>query len=345
MKKWYLCTVLIFTMIFSAACQTEDNAAENNLNNESNEAGENADNGAEDNSADENNEAGNNDVNNEPAEELPAEVEDARGENISLEEKPERVISILPSNTEIIYALDAWDQLVAVTSNDDYPPEAGDLPTVGDMVIDVEAVLEQEPDIVLAGLINDLDAVGQIEDAGIPVFVAEDPNDFPGVYELIEDIGLLLGQQENAAEIVNDMEERLNAVKETGESISEEDRVSVWVEVSPSPDIFTTGSGTFMDEILTIIGAENVAGEEDGWVAYTEEDAVLANPDVIITTYGSYTENSKEQILERSAWQDVSAVQNERVYDIEANLVSRQGPRLIEGVEQLAELVYPEYYE
>ncbi|UCZ54728.1 ABC transporter substrate-binding protein [Bacillus shivajii] len=314
MKKYvYPLSFLLCILIFTA-CQTEDLNEDEQLTND-----------VEDTS-------------------FPIEIEDARGELVVIDEKPEKVISIIPSNTEIIYGIDGWDQLIAVTGNDDYPPEVTDLPTVGDMTIDIEKVLSLQPDVVLASAINDLEAVSRMEEAGIVVYVANDANDFQGVYETIENVGKVIGQHDIAQEVVADMQDRLDTVKTKAETINEDDVKRVWVEISPAPEIYTTGQGTFFDEILTIIGAENVV-EENGWVQYTEEDAVLLNPDVIVTTYGYYMENSKEEILERSAWQEVEAVKNERILDIDSNIISRQGPRLIEGVEQLASLIYPDVYE
>ncbi len=275
----------------------------------------------------------------------PLTLEDARGTEFTLEEQPEKIISLLPSNTEMIYSLDAWDQLIAVTGNDDYPPEANELPTVGDMTIDVEETISQNPDVVLAGQINDMDAIGQIEEAGIPVVVIEDTNSFEDLYDTIEFVGTVLGKQNEAEVLINDMQARIESIEAVAQNIPDEDQLDVWVEVDADPDLFTTGSETFVDEMLTMIGANNVAHEEVGWVQYTEEDAISLNPNVIIITYGAYIENSEENVLNRAAWQSVPAVEDERVYSLDdANTVSRQGPRLIEGVETLAELIYPEYY-
>ncbi|WP_161524716.1 ABC transporter substrate-binding protein [Alteribacter lacisalsi] len=277
-------------------------------------------------------------------EEFPVTVEDARGEEVTLEEEPAEVISILPSNTELIYGLDAWDQLSAVTLNDDYPEKVSELDTVGDMTIDVEQVIAMEPDLVMAGVLNDMDAVGQIEDAGITVVVLEDTNKFDDLYDVIELAGVVLGKNDEADTMIEDMQSRIEDIRETGESIPEDEQVSVWVEVGQDP-LFTTGAGTFLDEMLSLIGAQNAAGEEELWVQFTEEDAVSLNPDVIVLTYGAYVESAGQQVLDRAAWQSVPAVENERVYEFEdANKVNRQGPRLIEGLEELAELIYPEHY-
>lgn len=117
------------------------------------------------------------------------------------------------------------------------------------------------------------------------------------------------------------------------------------VEVSPSPEIYTTGKNTFMDEMLGIISADNVSGELDGWVKLDEESLIAANPDVIITTYGYYTGNPVKEVTGRNGWEDIKAVKNGDVYDVHSDLVTRSGPRLIEGVEELAKSVYPNVFD
>lgn len=117
------------------------------------------------------------------------------------------------------------------------------------------------------------------------------------------------------------------------------------MEVSPSPDIYTPGKNTFMDEMLHIISADNAAAELDGWAKIDEESMIAANPDVIITTYGYYKKDAVSEVTARKGWQDVNAVKNGQVFDVPSDLVTRSGPRLIEGVEELAKAVYPNQFD
>ena len=157
-------------------------------------------------------------------------------------------------------------------------------------------------------------------------------------------IGKATSTESEAQEIVTDMQDRLEALKtKAAESIT--DKKKVWVEVSPAPDIFTTGKNTFMHEMLESLQSVNAAEEHEGWVTLTEEEIVELNPDVIITTYGYYVENPKNQVLARAGWAEVPAIKNEQVFDIDNDTVTRPGPRLIEGVETLAELIYPEVFK
>jgi len=155
-------------------------------------------------------------------------------------------------------------------------------------------------------------------------------------------IGKATGTVTEATEIVTNMKQRFEEIKEKASKIT--DKKKVWVEVSPAPDIFTTGTNTFMHEMLEAIQATNAAEEHEGWVQLTEEEIVQLNPDVIITTYGYYIDNPTEEVYGREGWSEVPAVKNKQVFDVDNDTVTRPGPRLIEGVETLAKLIYPEVF-
>jgi iron complex transport system substrate-binding protein len=215
------------------------------------------------------------------------------------------------------------------------------------MELNVEKIISLSPDLVLAhGSVmgSATDALQQVRDAGIKVLVIQDAKSFEEVYSTIEVIGKASGADEQAEVTIQRMKDDLQAVKEKAAEVSEEEKKSVFVEVSPSPEIFTSGSNTFMDEMLTLINADNAAAEQEGWVKMNEEAIIALNPDVILTTYGYYTDNSKDLVLSREGWEDVSAIKNERVYDVHSDLVTRTGPRLVQGVEELAKAVYPDLF-
>lgn len=342
MKKWgQLTAVSALFLALITACGANDEevnvneenegTAEETVNNEDNDANE------QENDANETSEA-----------EFPVTVTDSTGEEVTIEEEPETIVSLLPSNTEIIFELGAGDRLIGVSEYCNYPAETADIDVVGAQDMDAELILSMEPDLALVQGYhhqNHSEILDQYEEAGIDVIVIGGGNSFEEVYDSIRLLGTVTGTSDNAESIVSDMETKLAEVQEQASDISEEDRKKVWVEVSPSPDIFTTGQGTFMHEMLEAIQATNAAEEEEGWVSLTEEEIVTLNPDVIITTYGYYVEEPAEEVLSREGWSDVSAVQNEKIYDVDNDTVTRPGPRLIEGVETLAKLVYPEVFE
>jgi iron complex transport system substrate-binding protein len=278
---------------------------------------------------------------------FPVTITDASDEEVVIEEKPERIVSLIPSNTEITISLGLGEEIVGVSDYDNYPEEVNEKEKIGGMELNVEKIIGLNPDLVLAhasGAHTSAEGLKQLKDAGITVLVVNDAAGFNDVYDSIKMIGQATGTSDKAQELVDEMSEKLFKIQEKAASISEEEQVTVWLEVSPAPDIYTAGKGTFMNQMLEIIHAKNAAADQDGWVKFTEEDAVQLNPDVIVTTYGYYVENPKEQILSRDGWQDVPAVKNERVYDVHSDLVTRSGPRLVEGVEELAAVIYPDVF-
>jgi iron complex transport system substrate-binding protein len=139
------------------------------------------------------------------------------------------------------------------------------------------------------------------------------------------------------------MQDKLAEIKAKAGEIKEKKKV--FVEVSPAPEVFTTGKNTFMDEMISLINAENIANDQEGWVQMDQEAIIDRNPDVIITTYGFYTENATEQVLSRQGWENVNAIKNMQVIDVDSDTVTRSGPRIVEGVEELAKAVYPEVFK
>nr|WP_245301568.1 ABC transporter substrate-binding protein [Virgibacillus natechei] len=279
---------------------------------------------------------------------FPLTVTDALDNEMTIDEEPERIVSVIPSNTEIAFALGLGDEIVGVSDHDNYPEEVEEKEAIGGLEMNVEVILSLDPDLVLAhGSSSEASQEGlqQIRDSDIDVFVVNDAQDIEGTYEAIEQIGQVTGTPDEAEEIVSDMEDGFASLSETAEEIDETDRKSVFFEVSPEPDLFTAGQNTFFDSLLQVIGADNAAEELDGWVPIDPESIVELDPDVIITTYGHYSDDPVEQVVSRDGWDSMDAVENEDVYDIHSDIVSRPGPRLVEGAREIAEVVYPEYFE
>ncbi|SDH09437.1 iron complex transport system substrate-binding protein [Alteribacillus persepolensis] len=279
---------------------------------------------------------------------FPVTLTDGLGEELVIEEKPERIVSLIPSNTEIAFALGLNDEIVGVTDYCNYPEEAAEKQSVGGMDFDMETLLALEPDLVLAHASSGHageEGFEQIKEAGIDVLVVNDAASFDDAYDSMKMIGKATGTEQKAEEIIADMKKDAAEIEEKAENIDTEEQKSVWVEIQPPPEIYTTGQGTFIHEMLETINAKNAAGSEEGWIPYSEEEAVNLQSDVIVTTYGYYVDNPSAEIKERAAWQEVPAVANGEVYDIHNDMVSRPGPRLTEGMQQLAELVYPDVFK
>lgn len=274
----------------------------------------------------------------------PLVLEDAMGEEVTIEERPEKIVSLMPSNTEIVFALEEGEKVVGVTDHDTYPEEVEDIDKIGGLELNVEKIISLQPDVVLAHA-SASDGLDQIKQADIPVFVVTDADDIETTYESIEEIGTITGAIDEAEAIIQEMKDGFKELEEQASTIKEEDRKSVFMEISPEPEIFTGGNNTFVQALLDIIQADNAAETHDGWLMLDPETIVELNPDVIITTYGYYTEDAEDAVLSRQGWDSVTAIENKEVYDLHADLVNRPGPRLVDGAKELAKIVYPEVFK
>lgn len=270
----------------------------------------------------------------------PLTVTDDSGEDVTIEQEPQKIISILPSLTEIAFALDLDDEIVAVTDNDNYPEQVHDKEKVGGLELNMEKIVSLEPDLVLAGLLNG-EAVQKLRELGLTVVVSEGES-LEDTYASIELVGQVTNRQAEAERIVKEMREGVQRVEDALTDLSETERVKVWLEVDP--ELFTPGAGTLMDELITLAGGQNVAAQElEGWGQLSEEKVVSLNPDVIV---GVYDEAQFEQaVADRKPWAKTNAVRDGRVYAVDEDILSRPGPRLIEGLQQLSELFYPERHD
>ncbi|WP_332690504.1 ABC transporter substrate-binding protein [Halalkalibacter lacteus] len=332
-KKWGLFSiVLLLSMAIIVGCGTQDQEQgiqdEVNLEEEEIISDDNVE------------------LDEDKGEQFPVTITDDAGREVTIESEPESIVSIQASNTEIAFVLGLGDKIIGVSDYCNYPAEALEVEKVGAQDMNAELILTLLPDVALVSdyhFNSHPEILEQFEEAGINVLVVGSATSFTDVYGNIEMIAAATGSKDKAEEIISDMQQRHEAIKEKADSIT--DKKKVWVEVSPAPDIFTTGQNTFMHEMLESIHAINAAEDHDGWVKLTEEEIVQLNPDVIITTYGYYVENPSETVLTRDGWVEVPAVKNEQVFDVDNDTVTRPGPRLIEGVETLAELIYPEIFK
>lgn len=278
---------------------------------------------------------------------FPVTFLDGAGEEVTIEAEPTSIISVIPSNTEIVYALGAGEKMVGRSNYCNYPEEVLDVEEIGAMDLDVEKILALQPDVALLSMHHHRQnghILDQFRAAGITVVVVNnEAKSFEDVYASIRLVAQATGASEKAEEVIQDMQEHLAQIKARVASVTEKKKV--WIEVSPAPNIVTTGKDTFMHYMLEMIQAINVAGDEQGWPQFVEEEIVRLNPDVIITTYGFYVDNPAHAILNRSGWSQVEAIKNKQVFDVHNDTVTRPGPRLMDGVETLAKFIYPQIFE
>lgn len=259
----------------------------------------------------------------------PMRVKDARGKVVLIKSKPVRIVSIAPSNTEILYALGLGDRVVGVTRYCDYPAQAKKKPKVGDMNSDAEAVVALKPDLVLAHAFVNSAAIPKLEKLGLTVF-AIDPKTLSDVARDIRTIGKLTAKPKTADTVAAAIESAMKSVK-AARARKPVKKVLVVVQSNP---LWAAGPKTFVDEMLSIARAKNIASDaRPGFVPFSKEAAISRNPDVIITGLASditFFTNSPE-------WRGTNAVKNKRIYVINSDLLFRSGPRLAQGLKELAE--------
>jgi len=268
---------------------------------------------------------------------FPVTVTDDAGREVTIEARPERIVSLAPANTEIIAALGATDRLVGVTTLCDYPPEVADIEKMGDFVQpNLEAIAAAEPDLVLVTTGVQAEIIDKLEALGASV-VAVDPQSLEEVYASIATVGAAIGEPGAAEDLVESMRLQIGQVSESVESAP----VRCFIEIAQDP-LFTAGAGTLLNELLEVAGGENVVTEE-GYVAYSIEQLVQADPEVYLATKGSMSNPS--DIEQRPGYANLAAVEAGRVAVLDDNLVSRPGPRLAEGVLQIARALHPEAFD
>lgn len=275
----------------------------------------------------------------------PMTVKDVTGNEITLEEAPKAIVSMIPSNTEILYALGLDEEIVGVSDYDNYPEEAATKEKIGGTEFNVEKIISLNPDLVLAhqSALGTWDAgLAQLLDAGIQVYTVTNAESFEATYETIEEIGTATGKTKEATKIIEDMKAKVKSVQDKVANV--ETKKKVLVEVSPEPEIYSPAGNTMMNEMLGMVNAENLVADLEGWIKIDPEEIVKRNPDVIITTYGGYTPDSTNLVLNRNGFTDVTAVKNKAVIDVNADLTNRMGPRLADGLEVIAKAIYPEAF-
>ena len=270
-------------------------------------------------------------------------VVDDRGKEITFDKVPETMVSLQPSNTEILFSLGVGDKIIGATDYDTYPEEAKNIERVSDSyTFNAERIVELNPDVVIAYTIGDEAQVAQLEEAGVNVFVIASATTFADVYGNIEQLGDVVGQAEKADEVIEEIQTQIEAVQEKTAKLVE--KKQAYFEISPAPKIWTAGADTFQHEILTVAGVDNIFADQTGWFSPANEDVITRNPEVILTTV--YTiENSVEEIKSRLSWDTIQAVQNDHVYQLDEVILGRPATRIGEAVEIVAETVYPELFK
>lgn len=275
----------------------------------------------------------------------PPTIVDDMGREVIVDEIPQRIVSFGPSITEILFALGLGEKVVGVSDFSDYPEEAQSKPSVGSAYApSIESLVALEPDLVFTLEHRELNS--QLEALGI-TFIIIDPKDIDGILKDIELVGMVTGTEDEAEELVESMEDTIDNVLTLAEGAP---KVSVFfiIDATDLTLPWTAGPGSFIDALITMAGGENIATEAPGdWVQLSIEDVVGSDPDLIIiqTMTGGVPTVSIETLEEHPIWGEMRAVSQGNVFLIDGDLVSRSGPRIVQGLEEIAEIIHPELFE
>ncbi|MFO7815444.1 MAG: cobalamin-binding protein [Halanaerobiales bacterium] len=281
------------------------------------------------------------------AQDFPLTVTDGLGEEIVLEEKPTKIISISPNMTEILFAVGAGDNVIGVTTFADYPEEATEVDKIGTITEpNIEKIIEMEPDVVIASSVNKMETVDRLKELNVKVagFSADNVN--MGI-ENIKKIGKLTGNEKESDEIVTEMYIKIAEINNlVEEHLEDNDKRKVFYEIWNDP-LYTAGENNFIDDLINMAGGINIGRLAEGqWPQYNLEKLLVEDPEVYISTpHSAEMEVSKEQIKNRDQYQSISAIKNDRVYLIDEDIVNRPSPRLVKGLELMTKAVFPELSE
>ena len=273
---------------------------------------------------------------------------DRAGAPITLPAKVERIVSMAPSTTEILIDLGVADKIIAADTNTQKDGLLKqNIPYFDMMKPDAEKLIALKPDVVfISGMSN---AKGNtpfspLIDAGICVVNIPSSSSIEAIYLDIAYIAAVVKHEGNGAKIIANMKKEIEAVRKKGASIAKDKKKTVYFEIGAAPYMYSLGTGTFINEMIEIIGAQNILADQKSWVSVSDEMVLAKDPDVILTNV-NYIPNPIDEIMARSGWASLKAVKSKKVFGIDTNSSSRPNHNIIKALKEMAKAVYPEIYK
>ena len=273
-------------------------------------------------------------------------ITDREGNKVTMSNKLERIISTAPANTETLVELGLADKLVAIdTYSSDVEGIPSNIEKIDFLNPDAEAIIGLEPDLIIASGHNKSgssdDPFKLVKEAGISVVYIPSSESIQGIYDDIMFIADITNTKEKGQEIVDNMKSQIDEISQKAKNVKEKKKV--YFEIGPSPTLYSFGHSTFLNEMIELVGAENIFKDENSWLAPTEESIIERNPDVILTNV-DYIDNPIQEIKSRPGWENINAVKNNQVYLIDKNSSSRPSSHIIKALNEMAKAIYPDVY-
>lgn len=270
----------------------------------------------------------------------PLKIKDSYNREVIIDKEPTRIVSIAPNITETIFALGKGDKLVGRTDYCDYPKEVSNIASIGSLTEpNIEKIVELKPDVVIASTHFKKDVLTKLEKMNIKVVVLYGPETFDGVYDTISKVAEVINAKSQADKLVSDMKNKVSSIND---KVKDKNKPKVYYVVSYGKmGDFTSGGDTFIGNMIEMAGGNNVASDVKGW-KYSVEKLVEKNPDIIIC---SKYFDAKKGIQQTPGYKDLKAVKDGKLIEIDNNLLDRQGPRVVDGLETLAKIIHPEAFK
>jgi iron complex transport system substrate-binding protein len=282
-----------------------------------------------------------------PTAPAPISVTDGLGRQITLEHPAQKIVSIAPSNTEILFALGAGSQTVGRDSFSDYPAEAVHVADIGGGVgsLNMELILSKQPDLVLAAPLTPPEQISALQNVGLTVFVVPNPITFDELYTNLRTVAKLIGRESEGAALVDALQARVDVVVRKLVNVQTKPLVYYELDATDPAAPYTSGPGTFVDLLIRQAGGTNFGADLQGeWVQVSVEDLLARQPNVVVLGDNTYGGVTPEQVKTRVGWDALQAVRDNKIFIFDDNLVSRPGPRLVDGLEMMAKLLHPEVF-
>ena len=270
-------------------------------------------------------------------------LKDGLGRTVTLGRPAKKIVSLAPSNTEILFAVGASPDVIGRDEFSDYPAEAKSLQSVGGSMgqYNLEEIAKLQPDLILAASLNTPEQIKAIEDLNLKVFVITNPTTFDELYANIQTVGTLSGQPGQASQLVDTLKKRVQAVQAAASQTTSQPKVFYELDATDPAKPWTAGPGSFIDTMIKMAGGANVAASlKSDYAQISQEELITADPDVILLGDGAYGV-SPAQVAGRPGWGSMAAVKNNQVLTFDDNLVSRPGPRLVDGLELVFKALHP----
>ncbi len=263
----------------------------------------------------------------------PITIKDMTGREVVIHKEPETIVSLRPSATETLFALGLGDRVIGVTEYCYYPAEAQEKEKVGDFMINVEKVISLDPDVIFTFEHQD-ETVDTLIEQGYAV-IDLDSKTLEEVLESINLVGKVTNTSEKAADLVEELSLEIEEIRDFTSTLSQEDKPKVFVMID-TESLYTVGSDTYLNNLIETAGGINIAADVGaGWPVLSEETIFEEDPDFILCTFPM-----RDLVMARENWQELKAVKNDQVIDVDGDIVSRPGPRVAQGLRHIFEIIH-----